>query len=184
MKTKNFKMRLSVLLAAVMIFAFNSVAFAAEPETVSKEKKFGDVLYSDDGVVVFYGNPNDNEVVAEEIEAKANRSLRHDQAWVDAYTSAYKTIKIAASSSNPITYYTVRQESAGGVEKSTISVLRPDGTTTFIWDMGSGYKEVADRVVGASNNTSAAIAWTYGYLTLNWNVETNGAGARMNLWVW
>lgn len=64
MKNKTFKM-LSLVLAVVMIFSMSTVAFAAEAESTDNVAEFGDILYSDDGVTVFYGNPNENIELAE-----------------------------------------------------------------------------------------------------------------------
>lgn len=108
MKNKTFKM-LSLVLAVVMIFSMSTVAFAAEAESTDNVAEFGDILYSDDGVTVFYGNPNENIELAEQVEAQA-RSLQYDYAWVDANTYTTRYISIPASTANPLTYYTIKQE--------------------------------------------------------------------------
>lgn len=186
MKHTKFSVRLSsLLLAIIIIFASSSMVFASEVDsTKTSLKQFGEILYVDNGVTVFYGNPYENELSAKAIEAKVTRSLRHDQVWVDAYHSSNEFINIPASSSNPITYYTIRQETSSPLHSSNVYVFRPDGTTGFIWEMSNTTQEIADRRVGTKVEPNRAYAWTYGTLTLRWQVETGASGARMNLWVW
>lgn len=119
---------LSVFVAILMTFSTASVVFAAEVFDTSSQ--FGDILYSNEGITVFYGNPADNEELAKKIENQYTRSLMYDYIWVDAYTTATRYAYITASSSNPITYFTVRQESDSEVTRSRVRVTRPgdDGT--------------------------------------------------------
>ena len=182
MKVRNFKTRLSCLLAIMIVFSMNTIAFASENETPSKQ--FGDVLYVDDGITVFYGNPHENEEAAKAVESQSARSLQHNQVWIDANTSADRTISIPASSSSPITYYTIRQETTAPLESSHVYVFRPDGSTGFVWQMNNTTHEIKDRVVGTKVLPNKAYAWTSGSLKLRWKVETGNSGARMNLWVW
>lgn len=186
MKHKKFGIRLSSLLLTVfIIFSSISVVFAVEiDETEKALKHFGKILSVNNGVTVFYGNPYENEAEAKAIEAKAARSLQYDQVWVDAYHSSNEFINIPASSSNPITYYTIRQETTSPLHSSNVYVSRPDGTTGFIWEMSNTTQEIADRRVGTKIEPNRAYAWTYGTLKLRWQVETGASGARMNLWVW
>lgn len=182
MKNRNFKFRFVALFsAAMMLFASSSVAFASEADA---QHEFGDVLYSDNGITVFYGNPYENEEAAEAAEAKATRSLKYTQQWVDANTSSDKRIIISASSSNPLTYYTIKQETTSPLRRSYVYVYRPDGSVGFIWQMNSGNQEIKDRVIGTRVLPNKAYAWTSGYLQLRWDVETGSSGARMNLWAW
>ena len=80
MKHKNFIVRFSFILAVVMLFtSLSTVAFAAEVNDESA--KFGDILYVDEGVTVFYGNPHENEESAQSakiIEQNATRALQHN----------------------------------------------------------------------------------------------------------
>ena len=189
MKFKNFKAKLSLLLAVIMLFSLNTVAFAAETSDSSSE--FGDILYADNGITVFYGNPEENKELAEEIEEKATRSLQYDNIWVDAHTSVVRYAYITASSSNPITYFTVRQEATSPVEYSQVVVTRPNNDGICYGATWSGLKnnKVSDLVI------STSVLWdepfggnvythTSGTLTLKWNITTGDSGARMNLWAW
>lgn len=188
MKIKNFK-KLSLVLAVIMLFSTSTLAFAAEPS--ENDLQFGDILYSGDGITVFYGNPNENYELAEQVEEQAARSLQHDYIWVDANTSATRYAYIDASPNNPITYFTVRQEASSAVERSRVLVTRPndDGTCYFSdWD-GLKNKEVADLVISTSVLWNEPFGndrytWTSGTLTLKWTVTTGNSGARMNLWAW
>lgn len=192
MKHKNFIVRFSFLLAVVMLFSsLSTVAFAAEANDESA--KFGDILYVDEGVTVFYGNPYESEETAqaaEVVEQQATRALQHDYIWVDANTIDDKRISIPASTTNPITYFTVRQESSGSVPRSYVYVYRPDstGSTCLILDWcGQKTVESANNVVSTRvlvNEYNNVYTWTSGQLSLRWDVETGNSGARMNLWVW
>lgn len=182
MKVRNFKKRISLLLAVIIAFSMVNIAFAAEDEISSKQ--FGDILYSDNGITVFYGNPHENEEAAKAVETQAVRSLQYDQIWIDANTSADETISIPASSSNSITYYTIRQETTSALQSSHVFVFRPDGSTGFIWEMSNNTQEIADRVVGTTTLPNNTYTWTSGSLKLRWKVETGNSGARMNLWAW
>ena len=192
MKHKNFIVRFSFILAVVMLFtSLSTVAFAAEANDESA--KFGDILYVDEGVTVFYGNPYENEETALEakaIEQEATRALQHNYAWVNANTIADKRISIPASTTNPITYFTVRQESSGSVPRSYVYVYRPDSTGSVCLILnwcGQSTVESPDNVVSTRvlvNEIRNEYTWTSGQLSLRWDVETGNSGARMNLWVW
>lgn len=185
MKLKAF---FSLFIAILMIFSTMSVAFAAEaPDTTSE---FGDVLYSGDGITVFYGNPADNEELAEEIETQYTRSLQYDNVWVDAYTSGTRYAYITASSSNPITYFNIKQESNSAVPYSRVTVTRPTGDGTCYYSNWDGYStyQTSDMVISTSTLWNQPFfeeyEWTTGTLKLTWNVETGSSGARMCLWAW
>ena len=190
MKNKTFLVRFSFILAVVMLVtSLSTVAFAAE--TNSDVSEFGDIIYVDEGVTVFYGNPyesEESEQAAKLAEQMATRALRHDYIWVDAYTDLTDTISIPASTSNPITYFTVRQESSISVPRSYVYVYRPDGSTCMILDLcGKSTIESADNVVSTTllaNEIRNEYTWNSGQLSLRWDVETRGSGARINLWVW
>lgn len=186
MRVRKFKVQISLLLSVIMIFSMNAVAFASEAHmsTKTSSKQFGDILYSDDGVTVFYGNPNENKVTAKTIEEQVIRGLQYDQVWINAHRSEDVMISIEASSSDPITYYTIRQETTSPLQSSYVYVIRPDGSTGFVWEMDSTTQEIKDRVVGIRENSNKAYTWTSGWLDLRWKVETGDSGARMNLWVW
>lgn len=179
----------SLCIAIMMIFSTMSVAFAAESS--ESTTKFGDVLYSDEGVTVFYGNPADNKELAEEIEAQyAARSLQYDNAWVDAYKSKTVYVEITATSSNPLTYFNIKQEPNSSVPVSRITVRRPtnDGNCYIgTWDGRSTY-QTDDMVISTSTLWNQPFfeeyAWTSGTLQLIWTVETGSSGARMCLWAW
>lgn len=132
--------KLSLMLAAVMmVLSLTPTVFAAELDTnVSAQKEtstmqFRDALYADDDIAVFYGNPHENKLAAEIVENDAvqTASLRHDYIWVDAHTSTYRSVSIPASSSNPITYCTIKQEADTSVPRSYVYMDRPDGTLGF-----------------------------------------------------
>lgn len=182
MKIKTLKAPFILLFAVMQIFSTVSISFAAEEENPTWQ--FGDVLYADENIAVFYGNPYEDENATRTVETHATYGLEYDQIWANSYTSKNQTISIPASSNNPLTYFTATQETDGDVQKSIIYVFRPDGSTCFIWDMGDSYFEARDRVIGAKVLPSKAYAWTSGSLTLRWNVETGSNGARMNLWAW
>jgi len=183
-----FKAFVSLFIAILMIFSTMSVAFAAEsPDTVTE---FGDVLYSGEGITVFYGNPSENEELAEEIENQYARSLQYDYAWVDAYDSGTYYAYITASTSNPITYFNIKQESNSAVPYSRVTVTRPtnDGRCYYsVWDGRSEY-QTEDMVISTSTLWNqgflSAYKWTTGTLTLRWDVEAGSSGARMCLWAW
>lgn len=187
MKNKTFKM-LSLVLAVVMIFSMSTVAFAAEAESTDNVAEFGDILYSDDGVTVFYGNPNENIELAEQVEAQA-RSLQYDYAWVDANTYTTRYISIPASTANPLTYYTIKQEADSLVLVSDISVQRPmnDGyCLTLNWDETT-YMAAEDCTISSSTmwgEWNPAYAWTEGTLDITWTVQTGSSGARLCVWAW
>ena len=189
MKFKNIKVQISLLLAVIMLFSMSTVAFAAE--NTDNESHFGDILYSDNGITVFYGNPNENEELAEEVEAQSARSLQYDNIWVDANTTATRYAYIDATASNPLTYYTVRQEATSPVTRSRIIITRPNNDDTCFfedWDGLSTY-EKADQIISTSvlckePGNMKKYAWTSGTLTLKWMVTTGNSGARMNLWAW
>lgn len=193
MKHKNFIVRFSFILAVVMLFtSLSTVAFAAEVNDESA--KFGDILYVDEGVTVFYGNPHENEESAQSakiIEQNATRALQHNYIWMDANTSnGNKRMSIPASISNPITYFTVRQEASGNVPRSYVYVYRPDtnGSTCLILNLsGKSTVESANNVVSTvtqANEYNNVYTWTSGLLTVRWDVQTGNSGARLNLWVW
>lgn len=189
MKKTILKM-LSLVLAGAMLASVNTVAFAADIEPNKNVMEFGDILYADNGITVFYGNPNEDEELAERIETQAARSLQYDNIWVDAHTTRSRTAYIYATSSNPLTYYTVRQEANSPVESSWVTIERPtnDGFCFMVsWD-GRTTVESADNIISTSTLYNSAFnkkyAWTTGALTLNWSVTTGDSGARMNLWAW
>lgn len=181
----------SLFVAILMVFSTASIAFAAEvPDTTSD---FGSVLYSGDGITVFYGNPADNEELAGEIEAQYATTasvLQYDNAWVDAYTSKTAYAYITASTSKPITYFNIKQESNSAVPVSRITVQRPnnDGYCyVSTWDGRSTY-QTDDMVISTSTLWNQGFlnkyAWKSGTLKLTWNVETGSSGARICLWAW
>lgn len=102
----NFKFRFSLILVAILLFAASSVAYANN-DTVKPE--FRDIICSDEGITVFYGNPYENPELAKEIEEQASNGPAYNTIWVDAYSSANKTIGIPASTSYSLTYYTIGQ---------------------------------------------------------------------------
>lgn len=183
------KSLIALLVAVIMTFASVSVAFAAD--TSNSSANFGDVLYADEGITVFYGNPTENEELAKEVEAQYSRSLQYSYIWVDANKSATRYCYITASSSNPITYFTIRQESNSSVPRSRILVTRPqnNGTCYYsVWD-GAATKEVSDLVISTNVLWNEPFGfnkytWTSGTLTLRWDVQTGSSGARMCLWAW
>ena len=183
------KSLLSLFVAILMAFSTAAVSFAEEvPDTASQ---FGDVLYADEGIVVFYGNPDDNEELAEEIENQYARSaLQYDGVWVDAHTSTVRTISIDATSSNPLTYFNIKQEADSPVTRSRVTVQRPnnDGICyTSSWDGRSTY-QTEDMVISTSTRWNQPFFKTYpwktGTLKLTWTVETGNSGARINMWAW
>lgn len=185
MKHKILKTRLSILLA--VLFSIFSITPTVCAEETSKSE-FGDILYADQGVTVLYGNPYENEEATKLAETRAARSLRHDYIWIDAYTATYKTVSIPATTDNPITYFTIKQESTSAVERSYVTVFRPDNSTCLMVNLeGQTTIEAADKVVSTKvlqyefNNK---YAWTSGSLKLGWDVETSDSGARMNILVW
>lgn len=181
MKSAKVVKRISIFMVLVMMFSSLSViAFASENNNLS----FGDVLYSENGITVFYGNPNENLEGAQLVEKQNTRGMQYDQSWVAANSSADRTISIPASSSNSITYYTVRQETDGNVSSSYVYVFRPDGTACLTWNMGSSYNEISNRVVGTSSSPNSTYTWTNGIFSLRWKVTTGSNPARINLWVW
>lgn len=189
MKNLFFKM-LSLVMAVAMLTSVNTVAFAMDAEPTDNVAEFGDILYSDNGITVFYGNPSENEELAEQIEAQATSSLQYDNIWVNAYTTTTRYAYINATTSNPLTYYTVRQEANSPVESSWVTVKRPtnDGYCFMVsWD-GKTTVESADNIISTSTLWNSAFnkkyAWTTGTLTLTWAVTTGSSGARMNLWAW
>lgn len=180
----------SLVLTATMLTSTSSVAFAADVDLTHDANEFGDVLYSSNGITVFYGNPSENEELARQIESQATRSLQYDNVWVDAYTSTTGYAYINATSSNPLTYYTVRQEASSPVESSWVTIMRPtnDGYCFMAsWD-GLTTVESADNIISTSTLWNSAFnkkySWTTGTLTLTWSVTTGSSGARMNLWAW
>ena len=192
MKHKKIIVRFSFLLAVIMLFtSFSTVAFAAE--TNENTAKFGDILYVDEGVTVFWGNPYESKeatLEAKAIEEKATRAMQYSDILVDANTIADKRISIPATTSNSITYFTVRQESSASVPRSYIYVYRPDenGSVCLILNWG-GQKtiEAANKVVSTTTlalEGNSPYTWTSGKLSLRWDVETGSSGARINLWVW
>lgn len=183
MKGKNFKLRLGALLVAIMLFMSSSsiVAFAAGDKT---EPEFGDVLYSENGITVFYGNPYENREAARAVEEQAARGPAYNTIWVDAYTASNKEISIQASSSYTLTYYTIGQVTTSPLERSYVYVYRPDGSVGFIWEMNSGTQEIGGRTIGTRVQPNTPYAWSSGELTLRWDVETGASGARINFWAW
>lgn len=183
-----------------MLFAMNTVSFAADD---TSKAQFGDVLYADDEIAVFYGNPNENAETAEaaaSIEAQATdaieaqataRSLRHDYIWVDANTTADKHVDIYASADQPISYVNVKQEANNAVSRSRVDVRRPDNRSYCLvvnWD-GQKTIQSADIVVSSTvlwtePYPGNVVKYTSGYLRISWDVETGGSGARLNVWVW
>lgn len=180
MKCKNLKTRFGAFLVAASLLA-TSVTVNAAPQ---EQPQFGDILYSDDGVTVFYGNPYKNKEEAQKIEEAVARGPAYSQQWIDANTSADKRISIPASSSYPLTYYTIKQETTSFVKRSYVYVYRPDGSVGFIWEMDSGTQEIRDRVIGSRTLPNSPVTYTSGSLELRWDVETGDSGARMNLWAW
>ena len=180
---KNFKFRFGTLLVAAMLLLGSSsvVAFAAEDTT---EPKFGDILCSEGGITVFYGNPYENAEEARAVEEKATRGPAYNTIWVDPYTATIESISIPASPSYSLTYYTIGQVTTDPLQRSYVYVYRPDGTVGFIWEMDSGTQEIGGRKIGTKVLPSSAYAWTSGELTLTWDVETGASGARMNFWAW
>lgn len=189
MKTKKFRIQISLILAVVMLFSMSTVAFAAEvPENTAQ---FGDVLYEDAGMTIFYGNPAEHTSLAEEFETQAAaRALQHNYIWVDANSYKNASAKIYASSSNPITYFTVRQESNSAVSQSRVRVERPDGSICYIgsWDGLANYEQanlvISTEVLWNEPFGNDVYTWTSGTLTVNWNVIAGSSGARLNLWAW
>ncbi len=177
----NFKFRFSLILVAILLFAASSVAYANN-DTVKPE--FGDIICSDEGITVFYGNPYENPELAKEIEEQASNGPAYNTIWVDAYSSANKTIGIPASTSYSLTYYTIGQVTESPLERSYVYVYRPDGSVGFIWEMNSGTQEIGGRKIGTTVLPSSAYKWTSGTLKLRWDVETGASGARMNFLAW
>lgn len=184
-----FSKMLGLVMAVAMITSFTSVAYAEETEKTNTVTQFGDVLYADNGITVFYGNPSENEELAEQIEAQAARSLQYDNIWVNAHTTTSRSAYITATTSNPLTYYTVRQEANSPVEYSWVTVKRPtnDGYCFMVNWEGKTTVESADNIISTStlwNAFNKKYKWTTGTLTLDWSVTTGDSGARMNLWAW
>lgn len=187
MKRKTF---LSLFISVIMILSTTSVAFAAD--TPDSKLEFGDVICSENGITVFYGNPADNEELAKEIEEQyAARSLQYDNSWVNANTSTTRYLYITASASNPITYFNIKQESTSAVPRSRVTVQRPnnDGICyTSSWNGRSTY-QTSDLVISSSTLANEPFGlnkytWKSGTLKLTWTVETGSSGARMCLWAW
>ena len=179
----------SILLTTMLLLSANTAVYAVEED--DSTLKFGDVLYSGNGITVFYGNPNGNEELVAKIEAQAARSLQYDNIWVNANTSTTRYASIDATSSNPITYFTIKQESNSTVPYSRVVVNRPNNDGVCYhgnWDNTTN-KEVSDIVISTSVLWDEPFgmnkyAWTDGTLSLMWDVETGDSGARMNLWAW
>lgn len=186
MKLKTF---ISLIISVIMIFSTASIAFAADSSHSNLE--FGDVICSEDGITVFYGNPADNEELAKKIEEQhVARSLQYDNSWVDANTSTTRYLYITASSSNPITYFNIKQESTSAVPRSRVTVQRPnnDGICyTASWNGRSTY-QTEDLIISSSTLWDQPFfekyTWKSGTLKLTWTVETGNSGARMCLWAW
>ena len=176
-----------------MLFSINIVAFATA--STDDVVQFGDVLYVNDEIAVFYGNPNESaETIAKarniELHATA-RSLRHNYIWVDANTTTDKYIDIYASKDQPISYVNIKQESDSSVSRSRIKVRRPDNRSyCFIanWDnqktIQSDDTVISSTVLWSEPYPGNVVKYTSGYLRITWDVETNDSGARLNVWVW
>lgn len=189
MKNTTFKL-ISLVLAVVMLFSMSIVAFATETKSTDDVAEFGDILYSDDGITVFYGNPSENEELAEQIEAEASRSLQYNNIWVDANTSTTRTMSIQATTSNPLTYFTVKQEAESPVISSRVVVKRPtgDGECLVAYWNERADAESNDNVISTSTLWDQwpfdKYEWTTGYLTATWYVTTGDSGARLCMWAW
>ena len=182
MNVKSFKSRFVALCVATLLACSSSaVAYAAEDETAPE---FGDILYSDNGVTVFYGNPYENKEEAKQVEAQVARGPAYNTQWVDAHSSSDKRIGIRASSSYPLTYYTIGQVTTSPLKRSYVYVYRPDGSVGFIWQMNSGTQEIGGRKIGSTDLPNGAVTWTSGELQLRRDVETGDSGARINFWAW
>ncbi len=180
-----------------MLFAMNTVSFAADD---TSKAQFGEVLYADDEIAVFYGNPNEDAEAAASIEAQttdsieaqaAARSLRHDYIWVDANTATDKSVDIYASANEPISYVNVKQEADKAVSRSRVDVRRPDNRSYCLvlnWDgqktIQSSDIVVSSTVLWTEPYPGNVVKYTSGYLRISWDVETGGSGARLNVWVW
>ncbi len=196
MKHKKFRVLMSSLLVLAMLFALNTMSYAATAEENTSKPQFGDVLYADDEIAVFYGNPNENESTIEaataiEAQAQTTRSLRHDYIWVNANTTTDKHVDIYASSDQPISYVNVKQESQYAVPRSRIDVRRPDNKSYCLvlnWDgqktIQSNDIVVSSTVLWTESYPRNVVEWTSGYIRVGWDVETGSSGARLNVWVW
>lgn len=182
MKKKSFRLRFTALLTLLSLFALSSLCVSAAEDTTKPE--FGDILYSENGITVFYGNPYENKEEAKKVEEQAVRGPAYNTIWVDAHTKKNESISISASSSYPLTYYTVGQVTTSPLLRSYVYVYRPDGSVGFIWKMSSETQEIGGRKIGSKVLPDDAVTWTSGRLKLRWDVETGDSGARMNFWAW